>query len=94
MATHDRENFGAGAAIISLAERSWAYARAWQSCVAAIVLSFALMSGATAAPNDEPSQNGTTAPTLHELVALLNDPKAHELLRLLADPKTREWLVE
>jgi small-conductance mechanosensitive channel len=61
------------------------------SCIAAIVLSVALMSGAAAAP---PAREVTTPPKLHELLTLLGDPKAHELLTLLADPKIQEWLEQ
>jgi hypothetical protein len=63
-----------------------------RSCVAAIILSVALISGAAAAPQIASSEEATLPPNLHELVTLLADPKAHQLLTLLADPKIQQWL--
>jgi hypothetical protein len=92
MALHNRQKPGAVTTMIAAAGRPWVSTRGSRGCVAAIMLSVALVSGAAAAPRDGSPQGVRTPPQLHELLTLLADPKAHELLTLLADPKIQEWL--
>jgi small-conductance mechanosensitive channel len=92
MATHDQENLGAVTAIISAAERPWASIRAKRTCLAAIILSAAVLSGANAASPKGSSQEAATPPQIAELTALLADPKNRLLLTLLADPTVQKWM--
>jgi moderate conductance mechanosensitive channel len=80
MAKQDQENLGVMTPIISIAERPRASMRALRTCVAAIILSAALLSGAAAATSKGPSQEAAIPPQVTELIALL------------ADPKVRDWL--
>ncbi|HUK09482.1 MAG TPA: mechanosensitive ion channel family protein [Stellaceae bacterium] len=80
MAAHDQEKLGAITAVVSVGERQWASTRTLRCCVAAIILSLAVLSGAAAAPA-KGSDKEVTTPT-----------KIDELMGLLADPAVRDWL--
>jgi hypothetical protein len=54
MATYDQEDLGVVTGMSSVAERPWASMRALKTCVAAILLSVTLLSGAAAAANKGP----------------------------------------
>ena len=89
MVTHDHENLGSVTAVISVAdaERPWASMRALRTCVAALLLSAALLSEAIAAPHGS-AANGSSG---HEAAT---PPEIAEFMALLANPKIQKWLVE
>ncbi len=88
MTTNDHGKLRAMTMMISLAERPWASMRALRTCVAAIFLSAALLSGAAAAtpkgPGGASSASGEAA----------TPPEIAEFMALLADPKVQKWLEE
>jgi small-conductance mechanosensitive channel len=88
MARCDHEKLGAVTTMIRVAERPWAFMQALGSCVGAIVLSAALLSGAAAAthkgPGGSSSASGEAA----------TPPEIAEFMALLADPKVQKWLEE
>jgi moderate conductance mechanosensitive channel len=90
MAKQDRENLDAVTAIIPAGERPWV--AAMRTCMAAIILSAAVLSGANAASPKGSSQEEATPPQIAELTALLADPKNRLLLTLLADPTVQKWM--
>jgi hypothetical protein len=71
MAKRDRENLDAVTAIISVGERPWV--AAMRTCVAAIILSAAVLSGANAASPKGSSQEAAAPPQIAELTALPAD---------------------
>jgi hypothetical protein len=78
--------------MIFMAERPWASMQAVRTCVAAIILSAGVLSGANAASPKGSSQEAATPPQIAELTALLADPKNRLLLTLLADPTVQKWM--
>src|SRR6266481_2470949 len=88
MTTNDHGKLRAMTMMISLAERPWAPMRALRTCVAAIFLSAALLSGAAAAtpkgPGGASSASGEAA----------TPPEIAEFMALLANPKVQKWLLE
>jgi len=87
MVTYDHKNLGVVTATISVAERPRASMRALRICVAMIILSATLLSGATAAnkgPSGASSASGEAAPP----------PEIAAFMTLLADPKVQKWLLE
>lgn len=92
MATHDKNNLGAETAMISVAERPGGSPRAMRACVAAIILSAVMLTGANAASPKGSTQETATPPQIAELTALLADPKNRLLLTLLADPTVQKWM--
>src|SRR5258708_4734041 len=87
MTTYDHGKLGAVTRMISVAERPWSSMRAWRTCIVAIVLSAALLSGAAAAtqkgPGGASSASGEARP-----------PEIAEFMALLANPKVQKWLLE
>src|SRR5208282_5034709 len=75
---------GAVTMMISVAERTRASIRALRTCVAAIILSGALLSGAAAATHkgsggaSSASEDEATSPQVGELIALLGDRKVQK----------------
>jgi hypothetical protein len=92
MAKQDWENLDPVTALFPVGERPWASMRALRTCVAAIILSGAVLSGANAAAPKGSSQEAATPPQIAELTALLGDPKNRLMLTLLADPTVQKWL--
>jgi small-conductance mechanosensitive channel len=78
--------------MISVAERPRASMRVMRTCITAIILSAAMLSGANAASPKVSSQEAATPPQIAELTALLGDPKNRLMLTLLADPAVQKWL--
>ncbi|MGB9649648.1 MAG: mechanosensitive ion channel family protein, partial [Stellaceae bacterium] len=90
MVTHDHEHLGSATAVISVAdaERPWALVQALRTCVAAIFLSAALLSGAAAATHK--GAGGASSASGEEATA----PEIAEFTALLANPKVQKWLLE
>jgi len=88
MATYDHGKLGAVTMMISAAERPWASMRALRTCVAAILLSTALLSGAAAATHK--GSGGSSSASEDEATS----PQVAEFIALLGDPKVRKWLEE
>src|SRR6266481_10221709 len=88
MTTNDHGKLRAMTMMISLAERPWASMRALRTCVAAIFLSAALLSGAAAATH---KGSGGASSASGEAAT---PPEIAEFMALLADPKVQKWLEE
>jgi small-conductance mechanosensitive channel len=86
--TYAHEKLGAVTTVISLAERPWALVQALRTCVAAIFLSAALLSGAAAATHK--GAGGASSASGKEATA----PEIAEFTALLANPKVQKWLLE
>jgi small-conductance mechanosensitive channel len=86
--TYAHEKLGAVTTVISLAERPWALVQALRTCVAAIFLSAALLSGAAAATHK--GAGGASSASGEEATA----PEIAEFTALLANPKVQKWLLE
>src|SRR5271169_1446025 len=74
--------------MISVAERTRASIRALRTCVAAIILSGALLSGAAAATHK--GSGGPSSASEDEATS----PQVAEFIALLGDPKVQKWLEE
>jgi small-conductance mechanosensitive channel len=88
MATYDHEKLGAMTTMIFVSERPRRSMRALRTCVAAIVLSAALLSGAAAATHK--GAGGASSASGEEATA----PEIAEFTALLANPKVQKWLLE
>jgi small-conductance mechanosensitive channel len=88
MATYDHEKPGAVTTMICAAERPSASMRVLWTCVAAIVLSIALLSGATGATHKGSSGSSSASGEA------ATPPEIAEFMALLADPKVQKWLLE
>ena len=88
MATYNPGKLGAVTMMISVAERTRASIRALRTCVAAIILSGALLSGAAAATHK--GSGGSSSASEDEATS----PQVAEFIALLGDPKVQKWLEE